>query len=148
MGVIIVFYIGYISAGNSNTSEVNDDSIADNSTMSDNPAAYAISLLPDYYEDYYEDYVVMGEIFGRGTKVFHDRGYKKRLEEDRHGAIEEYSKAIERDPNDSFAYYWRGILKFALGDLKGACKDMKIASNLKYLITNHAANFFNDECIF
>lgn len=41
----------------------------------------------------------------------------------REDAIKDYTNAIEIDPNNSFAYYKRGTLKFTLGDKEGAIRD-------------------------
>jgi len=49
---------------------------------------------------------------------------------DQYGAISDYSEAIKLKPNDSYAYYFRGISKFKLGDKTGACIDMRKASSL------------------
>ena len=41
-----------------------------------------------------------------------------------------YSKAIENNPNDADAYFFRGIAKEDLGDLIGAKEDYQKAINL------------------
>ena len=50
--------------------------------------------------------------------------------EDYKGAIEDYTKAIEINPNYSNAYKNRGASKENLGDLSGACADWRKAANL------------------
>jgi len=46
------------------------------------------------------------------------------------GVVEDYTRAIEIDPNYANAYFNRGISKFYLGDLIGACKDARKAQAL------------------
>lgn len=46
-------------------------------------------------------------------------------------AIEEYSEAINSDPNNAELYYNRGIAKENMGDYEGAIKDYSMATNLK-----------------
>ncbi len=46
------------------------------------------------------------------------------------GAISDYNKAIEIDPQYALAYNIRGLLKGMLGDFKGGCLDLRKASSL------------------
>mgnify|MGYP003956383175 CR=1 FL=1 len=46
------------------------------------------------------------------------------------GAISEFIKAIDINPDFAFGYLGRGIYKDELGDLKGACEDCKKAAAL------------------
>ena len=46
--------------------------------------------------------------------------------------IYNYSKAIEIDPKDAVAYNNRGIAKYSLKDINGACLDWSKAGELGY----------------
>ena len=46
------------------------------------------------------------------------------------GAISDYNKAIELDPNNASAYYNRAISKYYTNDLNGACEDAKKSTSL------------------
>ena len=62
---------------------------------------------------------------------------------DHNGAIRDYTKAIELDPNDANAYYNRGVSKENLGDLNGACADWKKAAALGH---KNAAKWVAKQC--
>ncbi|HGY5545329.1 MAG TPA: tetratricopeptide repeat protein, partial [Prochlorococcus sp.] len=62
---------------------------------------------------------------------------------DLQGAIADYSKAIEINPQYANAYKNRGIAKELVGDLKGACADWKEASSLG---DKDAAGWVRDQC--
>jgi lipoprotein NlpI len=49
---------------------------------------------------------------------------------DYNGAITDFTKAIEIDPNNALAYNNRGIAKYYNKDLKGACEDGKKSASL------------------
>ena len=49
---------------------------------------------------------------------------------DHYGAIADFTKAIELDPNDALAYINRGIAKANLKDIKGCCYDLIKSINL------------------
>ena len=49
--------------------------------------------------------------FGQTAKEYFNSGYDKAEAKDYYGAISDYNKAIELDPNDAAAYYNRGISK-------------------------------------
>ena len=74
----------------------------------------------DYLEAETDDY----------TLAYYNRGLAKHNLKDYNGAIADYTKAIELDPNNSLAYTNRGISKDILGDLNGACDDAKKVANL------------------
>lgn len=46
------------------------------------------------------------------------------------GAISDYNKAIELNPNYADAYNNRSIAKESIGDLNGACEDARKAISL------------------
>ena len=58
------------------------------------------------------------------------RGISKKNLKDYYGAISDYTRAIELNPNYTSAYVSRGISKEYLGDLNGACADWKKAARL------------------
>ena len=56
-----------------------------------------------------------GEFFNRGNAKYRLRDYQ--------GAIADYTKAIQIDPQDAFSYVNRGNAKKGLGDHQGAIAD-------------------------
>ena len=124
LGVIVVFYLGYNSAGNSNTSEVNDDYADNSNTLIDNSTMSV--------EDYWK------------------RGFEKYELEDYEGSIEDFNKAIEIDPNIAFFYYARGSAKNKLYDYEGSIEDfnkaIEINSDLRdaYNYRGYAKNQLED----
>ena len=63
--------------------------------------------------------------FGQTAQEYFYSGLDKAEAKDYNGAISDYTKAIELDPNDVDAYSNRGISKENLGDLNGACSYWK-----------------------
>ena len=61
--------------------------------------------------------------FGQTAAEYHLDGMKKVLNEDFYGAIADYTKAIEIDPNYDLAYAFRGVSKYYLEDYYGAIAD-------------------------
>ena len=49
--------------------------------------------------------------FGQTAKEYFNSGYDKAEAKDYYGAISDYTKAIELDPNYANAYYNRGLSK-------------------------------------
>ncbi|SFG39912.1 TPR repeat-containing protein [Algoriphagus hitonicola] len=47
-------------------------------------------------------------------------------------ALKAYGSAIRRDKNFGQAYYNRGLLKVAMGNIGSACEDLQLASGLEY----------------
>jgi len=47
-------------------------------------------------------------------------------------AIEDYNQAIKIDPNDGYAYYWRGQAHSQLGNSAQSAKDLAKAEELGY----------------
>ena len=56
--------------------------------------------------------------FGQTAKEYFDSGFDKADAKDYYGAISDYTKAIEINPNDARAYYSRGASKGNLKDPK------------------------------
>ena len=61
---------------------------------------------------------------------FYNSGVEKYDKGDYQGAIADYNKVIEINPQFTLAFLNRGIAKEDIGDLKGACEDWKVASSL------------------
>ena len=61
---------------------------------------------------------------------------------DINGAIEDYTKSIELDPNDGLTYHNRGYCKQLLKDFDSACNDAKKSKQLGY----DAEELINDVC--
>lgn len=64
------------------------------------------------------------------TDVYIDRAELKRDLGDYRGAIQDFSKAIELNPNDAYAYMLRGFTKIKLADQQGAIQDFNKAVEL------------------
>ena len=59
-----------------------------------------------------------------------EAGDAKYALQDYYGAITDYTKAIGLDPEDSYAYYFRGLAKDVLGYSNGACSDWEKSAEL------------------
>ena len=59
--------------------------------------------------------------------AYNKRGWSKYMLEDYYAAIADFSKAIEMDSSNPWAYRNRGLAKENLGDMKGACADWRMA---------------------
>ena len=57
------------------------------------------------------------------AEEYYDSGVEKADSGDYQGAIKDYNKAIEINPNYSEAYFNRGIVKYRLGDYQGEIED-------------------------
>ena len=68
--------------------------------------------------------------FGQTAVEYFDSGYDKSENGDYNGAISDYNKAIEINPNFAEAYYNRAITKYYMGNYIGACEDAKKAGIL------------------
>ena len=66
----------------------------------------------------------------KSASEYLDRGCDKDDKRDSTGAIEDYTKAIELDPNYAEAYANRGCAKEELGDKEGAIADWQKAADL------------------
>jgi len=80
---------------------------------------------------------------GQTAKEYFESGREKYKNEDYYGAIADYTKAIEIDPNYDYAYASRANAKEELGDLNGACADWKEAARLGNTL---AAEWVADQC--
>ena len=62
--------------------------------------------------------------------AYYNRAISKHKLKDYNGAISDYNKAIEINPNLAVAYYNRAISKYFTNDLTGACEDAKKSASL------------------
>jgi lipoprotein NlpI len=62
--------------------------------------------------------------------AYNNRGFSKDDLKDYYGAIADYTKAIELDPNYASAYKNRAIAKYYTNDLNGACEDARKSGSL------------------
>ena len=76
-------------------------------------------------------------------------GKKKFLAEDISGAMNDYSKALEVDPNSSEAWHLRGMMKWKSGDLEGSIYDcekgLEIEPNCTYLVATFLGELYSGE---
>ena len=63
----------------------------------------------------------------KDAQVYVDRGKNKHKSKNFRGAIEDYSKAIELDPQNEVAFFESGITKGTLEDFQGAIEDFSKA---------------------
>ena len=63
------------------------------------------------------------KVYAGDNSYYFNRAYDKAERGDNYGAISDYTKAIEIDPNDAEAYYNRGNAKSDLKDYYGAISD-------------------------
>ena len=63
-------------------------------------------------------------------KIYFKSAFEKAKAGDHYGAISDYTKAIEINPNYALAFANRGSAKESIGDMKGACADWQKASQL------------------
>ena len=82
--------------------------------------------------------------FGQTASDFLESGNAKYDLKDYNGAISDYTKAIELDPDYADAYNNRGLSKFKLEDYKGAIADYTKVIELK---PDDAATFYNSRGI-
>ena len=88
--------------------------------------------------------------FGQTSTEYFNRGYDKAEANDYNGAISDYTKAIELDPNYANAYYNRGISKKNLKDYNGAISDFNksIELNPNYAVVYNnrgIAKYYNKD---
>ena len=63
--------------------------------------------------------------------VYNSRGWAKRKQGDHTGAIEDFTRAIEHTPDDTYGYNNRGWVKMEIDDYAGAIEDFTHAIKLK-----------------
>ena len=84
------------------------------------------------------------KVYAEDNSYYFNRAYDKAERGDHYGAISDYTKAIEINPNYKSAYKNRGIVKEEIGDLQGACSDWR---QTVYLSPNDAAaKWVRDQC--
>ena len=77
------------------------------------------------------------------NSFYFNRAYEKAEKGDHYGAISDYTKAIEINPDYAVAYSNRGISKETLGNIKDACSDWEKASSLG---DKDSAIWVKDQC--
>ena len=70
-------------------------------------------------------------------------GVDKYKQGDYQGAIADFTKALEINPQYTNAYANRGVSKYFLGDLKGACDDWRKAADLG---DERSAEWVKEQC--
>ena len=83
------------------------------------------------------------KVNAKSSDFYFNRGLDKAKKGDHYGAISDYTKAIEIDPNNKNAFKNRGISKENIGDLQGACSDWGKAS---FLGDKDSFNWKNNQC--
>jgi len=71
-------------------------------------------------------------VYAQTADTYFDSGKEKYDNKDYKGAIEDFNKAIELNPNDADAYYNRGDAKILLGQKDDGCLDYSKAAKLGY----------------
>ncbi|MDG1684596.1 MAG: tetratricopeptide repeat protein [Flavobacteriaceae bacterium] len=82
-------------------------------------------------------------VFSQNTEYYYNLGNSKMDTEDYYGAISDFTRAIEINPNYGEAYSYRGVSKAKLGDYNGACKDANKSQKLgvdAYILINLVCN--------
>jgi tetratricopeptide (TPR) repeat protein len=72
------------------------------------------------------------EIPGAPAMAFFLKGRAYHLLGNTENALTEYSTAVKIDEDFGQAYYYRGMLKRAIKQNRGACTDLKLANSLNY----------------
>ncbi|MEK6783296.1 MAG: tetratricopeptide repeat protein [Bacteroidota bacterium] len=79
---------------------------------------------PDFSEDFIERKIV------ESADVISARGLAKSALQDYRGAIEDFNKAIELNPDDSKPYFSRGLAKLKIGQKDSGCLDFSKSGEL------------------
>jgi tetratricopeptide (TPR) repeat protein len=93
-----------------------------------------------------DDFLVQaGDKYGKGDYrgailAYYARGYVRLQLGDNKGAIQDYTQAININPNDAKAYYNRGLANSNLGDKQAAIQDYTQAININ---PNYANAYYN-----
>ena len=61
--------------------------------------------------------------FGQTSDEYYKMGYEKDFAKDYSGAISDFTKSLELDPNSWAAYYGRGLSKYRIKDYYGSIAD-------------------------
>lgn len=69
-------------------------------------------------------------LYSQTAEEYFERGFVKAHLKKYEEAIEDFTKAIEINPNFAMAYYNRGGVKNLTGDTDGACNDWRKALSL------------------
>ena len=69
-------------------------------------------------------------VFAESQKFYIDRGKRKQKINDYQGSIDDFTKAIELNPEDGDGYYFRGYSKFKIEDYQGSIIDFTKAIEL------------------
>ena len=85
-------------------------------------------------------FVVTTLTYAQTVEDYFNSGKAKSNLEDYRGAIQDYTKAIELNPNHTYAYNNRGIAKVELEDYSGAIQDYTKAIELN---PNHAYAYYS-----
>ncbi len=75
-------------------------------------------------------FIIVPPIYSQTAEDYFNSGLAKAVLDDCRGAIQDYTKAIELNPEDVKAYYRRGNAKAYLKDYKGAIADYSKAIEL------------------
>ena len=79
--------------------------------------------------------------------AYYNRGLSKSKIGDNQGAIDDYSKAIQINPQYIKAYFNRGNCKSKLGDKEGAISDYSATSKSPLLIVQHPFHELKTGCL-
>ncbi len=71
-------------------------------------------------------------IYSQTAKSYFEIGYEKFKQGDLKGAIQDYTKAIELNPQYAEVYHNRGLTKLYLGQKDSGCLDLSKAGELGY----------------
>ena len=80
--------------------------------------------------------------YAKTAEDYFNSGVKKGESGDWVGAIKDFSKAIELNPNYALAYYNRGAVKIRLGQKDNGCSDFSKASELNLNEANVAIQMY------
>ena len=89
-------------------------------------------------------FVAPEKVNAETSNFYFDRGLEKGIKGDHYGAISDYTKVIEINPNEKSAFKNRGIDKENVGDLQGACSDWRRTAVLSP--SDAAARWVKEQC--
>jgi tetratricopeptide (TPR) repeat protein len=76
--------------------------------------------------------ISVSNVYSQTAETYYNKGNSKNELQDHRGAIADYSKSIELNPNDASAYYNRGLSKYSLKMKDSGCLDLSKAGELGY----------------